>query len=258
VIPVRSSLAVLLVAFSTAAPARAEDSSALYQAYWAGVPAAEMRLTVHDGPEGYREELAVRAEGLARLATHFRAIAVSSGQLAGGVVPAPSRFDAHYDLRKRRKQVLAIVFVAADGGTLAERAAGDTSRKPPLPAGFRRNVMDPLSVFAAIREAVRRHAAAFTIPAYDGARRFDVLGRASSGELDGKRVWDVALTLRPIAGFKGDTSDDDDPDSAPRPVALTLADDAALMPVAMTVRVYYLPLTVELERLCTAAQPCPW
>lgn len=251
-------LAGFLFALALAAPARADDVSALYAASWAGVPAGELRLTLHDEPAGYRYELAIRTEGLARLTTHLRALAVGSGRIMEGALPLPSRFDAHYDLRKRRDRILSIAFAAAGDATLAERGTGDTSRKPQLAEPFRRNVLDPLGVLAAIRQQVRQHAAAFAIPAYDGARRFDVIGRVTPKERGDDRVLHVALTLRPIAGFKGETSEDGDPDSAPRPVELTLTDDARLMPATMTVPVYYLPLTVELTRWCTTAQPCPW
>jgi hypothetical protein len=64
--------------------------------------------------------------------------------------------------------------------------------------------------------------------------------------------------LRPIAGFKGDTSDDGDPDDAPRPVLLTVTDDSRLMPVSMSVRIYYLPLTVDLKQWCEPGAVCGW
>ena len=67
----------------------------------------------------------------------------------------------------------------------------------------------------------------------------------------------VALNLRPIAGFKGETSDDGDPDNAPRPVALTLTDDARLLPMSISVRVFYLPLVVQLDRVCADAESLP-
>lgn len=251
----KTAPAALLLAFALAVPARAEDAAALYRVYWAGLPAAELRLSVHQEGGAYRDEIAIRTQGLPRLVTHFRATATGAGRIDGTAPPAPADFEARYDLRKRKDRVLSMHFVAAGGATLAERGPRDTSRKPPLATQFRRNVIDPLGALAAIREELRRHVDAFTVPAYDGARRFDVVARVLPGRRDG-RVH-LALTLRPIAGFKGETSEDGDPDSAPRPVTLTMTGDARLMPLAMEVRVYYLPLTVQLERWCTPAQPCP-
>ena len=66
----------------------------------------------------------------------------------------------------------------------------------------------------------------------------------------------VELTLRPIAGFKGETSEDADPDDAPRPVELIVTNDARMLPLSMTVRMSFMPLVVQFDRLCTAAEPC--
>jgi len=41
-------------------------------------------------------------------------------------------------------------------------------------------------------------------------------------------------------------------------VALTISDDARLLPLAMSVSLYYLPLVVRLHRVCPAASPCGW
>ncbi len=98
---------------------------------------------------------------------------------------------------------------------------------------------------AAIRHELRVHppapASDFTVPVYDGARRFDVLVHVVSvgGKERGIRL---LLTLRPIAGFKGGSDEDVDPDDAPRPVQAVFTHDADLMPISMRVSVWYLPL----------------
>ena len=66
----------------------------------------------------------------------------------------------------------------------------------------------------------------------------------------------LALTLKAIAGFKGESSEDSDPDDAPRPVSLTLSDDARLMPLSLSVPIWFLPLDVTLLRVCAAGDPC--
>ena len=55
------------------------------------------------------------------------------------------------------------------------------------------------------------------------------------------------LTLRPIAGFKGETSEDGDPDDAPRKVELTVTDDARVVPLSITVPVFFMPLVIQLR-----------
>ena len=118
-------------------------------------------------------------------------------------------------------------------------------------------MLDPLSALAAIRDALRRgERGAFTLPVYDGARRFDVLVRVGPKRA-GDTVLHLALILSPIAGFKGG-GEDGDPDDAPRPVLLTISDDQRLMPLSMSVSLGYLPLVVELSGWCGAAAPCPW
>src|SRR5204863_894036 len=121
-----------------------------------------------------------------------------------------------------------------------------------------RNVLDPLSALTAIRRELRRgNRGAFAIPVYDGARRFDVIGRVLPKRA-GQPALDLELILKPIAGFKGEAGDDGDPDSAPRPVALTISDDQWLMPLSMEVSLYYLPLVVQFSRWCDPAASCKW
>jgi Protein of unknown function (DUF3108) len=239
--------------------ARADETAALYQAYWAGLPAGEIRLTLRDDPAAYRGEIMIRTEGLPRVLSRFRGSATSEGQLGAERLPAPIRYDAAYDLRKARDRRLSMEFAPRpDGALVAERGAADTSKKPPLAERFRTNVLDPLSTLAAIRDELRRgNRGSFTIPVYDGTRRFDV-GVRVLPKRPGDPALHLALTLAPIAGFKGETSEDGDPDTAPRPVALTISDDQRLMPLTMSVSLGYLPLVVELSRWCGAAAPCPW
>ena len=233
--------------------------SALYSTTWAGLPAAHIRLTLHDGSDGYRNEIAIGSEGLPHLVTHFRGTAIAQGRLDGGQFPSPVHFDANYDLRKRKDRLLRMNFVAHDGAAIAERGPGDTSRKPELKEQFRRNVIDPLSVITAIRAAVRRGETQFTIPVYDGARRFNAEARVLPHNPKDPGVH-LSLILRPIAGFKGESSDDraEDPGDAPRPVSLTLSDDGKLTPLSMTVDIWLLPLTATLERVCAAGDACRW
>lgn len=245
-------VAALLLAASAA---HAEEAAACYDASWAGVPAAELRLAVHDGPEGYRNEIEIRTLGLARWVTKFRGHATGIGRLAAEHLPAPASYEAHYDLRKRKNRVASLHFVFENGAVTAERQPEDTSRKPQLAEKFRRNVLDPLAVFAAIRQRLREHpGTGFTIPAYDGARRFDVVTRAPPTRQNG--TIRLALTLHAIAGFKGESSDEGDPDDAPRPIDLTFSDDARLMPLSMTVPIWYLPLTVEMTRWAEKGRSC--
>jgi len=257
--PLELSLLAFFLSLGLAASpaARAAEVSALYEASWAGLPAAHIRLTLHRDGDAYRTEIAVVSEGLPQLVSRFRGTALAEGKLTAGGVPAPLRYDADYDLRKRRDRKLRMVFVARLGGLIAERGADDTARKKVLAEEFRRNVVDPLSALAAIQAALRRGETSFAVPVYDGARRFDTIVRVlprDSGE-PGVRLF---MTLKAIAGFKGESSDEGDPDDAPRPASLTLSDDALLLPRSLSVPVWYLPLNVTLVRTCATAAECAW
>jgi len=242
-----------------AGAAHAEEVIAFYRATWAGLPAAEMRLAFADGAAGYRDEIHIETKGLARLFTKFRGGAVAEGRLGEDGSAAPSRYDALYDLRKRHGSRISMRFVGSHGAVIAERTPADTSRKPPLDEAYRRNVADPLSALAAIRHALKVHpprpGGQFKVPVYDGARRFDVAAAivAVGGEDNLVRL---RLTLVPIAGFKGGSSDDGDPDDAPRPVDVAFTNDAALVPVSIRVSIAYLPLVVRFQHRCETFAGC--
>jgi hypothetical protein len=257
------ALAVLLAAV-IAGPAAAEDIVANYSAFWAGLPAANIRLTLHDGSAGrdgsvgYYDEIEITTQGLPHLLSRFRAAALAEGRLAADRTAEPSRYLAAYDLRKRHDRRVSMLFVRRSGGTVAERGPDDTSRKPPLAEAFRKNSVDPLSALERIREALRMAGPGrrFTIPVYDGARRFDIVGEIVPKSSPADGTLRAELTLRPIAGFRGETSEDGDPDDAPRKVELTVTDDARLLPLSITVPVFFMPLVIRLEEPCQTARSC--
>jgi len=251
--------ALLVMIMAPAGAARADEVIAFYRATWAGLPAAEMRLAFSDGSSGYRDEIHIETKGLARLFTKFRGGAVAEGRLGDDGSAAPSRYDALYDLRKRRDSRISMRFVGSRGAVIAERTPADTSHKPPLDEPYRRNVTDPLSALASIRHALKvkppKPGTQFKIPVYDGSRRFDVAVRVVSVGGNDNLV-QVKLTLVPIAGFKGGSSEDGDPDDAPRPMDVTFTNDAAIVPVSIRVSIAYLPLVVRFQHRCDTFAAC--
>jgi Protein of unknown function (DUF3108) len=251
--------ALLMMIVAPAGAASADEVIAFYRATWAGLPAAEMRLALSDGGSGYRDEIHIETKGLARLFTKFRGGAVAEGRLGDDGTAAPSRYDAQYDLRKRHDSRISMRFVGGHGAVVAERSPADTSHKPPLEEAYRRNVADPLSALASIRHVLRvtppKPGRQFKIPVYDGSRRFDVAAKVVSVGGEDNLV-QVKLTLTPIAGFKGGSSDDGDPDDAPRPVDIAFTNDAALVPVLIRVSIAYLPLVVRFQHRCETFAAC--
>ena len=251
--------ALLVMALAPACPARAEEVIAFYRATWAGLPAAEMRLAFGAGSTGYHDEIHIETKGLARLFTKFRGGAVAEGRLGDDGLAAPSRYDALYDLRKRHDSRVSMRFTPGHGTVIAERTPADTSHKPPIDEAYRRDVIDPLSALASIRHVLKvkspKAGSQFKIPVYDGARRFDIAAKVVAVGGDDNLV-QLKLTLVPIAGFKGGSSDDGDPDDAPRPVDVTFTNDAALVPMWIRVSVAYLPLVIRFQHRCETFAGC--
>ncbi|HWG79173.1 MAG TPA: DUF3108 domain-containing protein [Stellaceae bacterium] len=251
--------ALLGILLALARPARAEEVIGFYRATWAGLPAAEMRLAFGGSGTRYRDEIDIETKGLARLFTKFRGGAVAEGRLGDDGLAAPSRYDALYDLRKRRDSRISMRFISHHGAVVAERTPADTSHKPPIDETYRRDVTDPLSALASIRHVLKvkppKPGGQFRIPVYDGSRRFDIAVRvvAVGGE---HNLVQLKLTLVPIAGFKGGSSEDGDPDDAPRPVDLAFTNDAALVPVSIRVSVAYLPLVIRFQHRCETFAGC--
>lgn len=248
----------LLAAATSAGEAAAEEIVATYAAFWAGLPAACIRLEWRNNGLLYNDKITIETQGLPHLFTRFRAIASAEGRLAAEGAAEPTRYVAAYDLRKRRDRRVSMQFVRRGDATLAERGPDDTSRKPPLAEAFRKNAVDPLSALQRLRAALRaaRRGGSFAIPVYDGARRFDLAGRVFPKNDASENVLRAELTLRPIAGFKGETSEDGDPDDAPRKLDLTVTDDARMVPLSITVPVFFMPLVVQFQSVCTATEPC--
>lgn len=253
-----SVAAALMLVSAGARTGAAEEIIAVYDAFWAGVPAGKIRLTMRDGGASYRNDIDIETIGLPHFLVRFRATAVAEGQRIADRPAEPAHYRAVYDLRKRRDSRVSMQFVNRSAARIAERGADDTSRKPPLAEAFRKNVVDPLSAIERIRAALRapRGGGPFTIPVYDGARRFDMVGHILPKTNPSDGTLRVELTLRPIAGFKGETSEDGDPDTAPRKVELTVTDDARVVPLSIRVPVFFMPLVVQFQRICAAPDPC--
>jgi hypothetical protein len=221
------------------------------------LPAADIDLTLGETTADYRDEIEIRTKGVARWFTNFRGGAVSEGRLLRDGSAMPSRYDVLYTLRKRHDSRISLHVVERNGAAITERGPGDTSRKPPLAEIHRRNVVDPVAALAFIRQELRikPHTVGrrFSIPVYDGARRFDALSLIMPSN---PGILRLALSLRPIAGFKGETSEDGDPDDGPRDVEIDLTDDDRLLPVYVRVSIAYLPLVVRLDHLCPGRDRC--
>lgn len=250
--------AMLLPMVGLRSPAQAEIVVG-YSAEWAGLPAANIALALNDTPASYSSEMRIASIGVPHWITHFRSDVVARGALDASGAVHPGAYDALYDLRKRKDRRISLRYIKRADTAVVERGAADTSHKPQLPERFRANVVDPLSAIAEIRHhllALRpRPGTRFTVAVYDGARRFDVLAEVQPLESRNRAIR-LRLNLVPIAGFKGETSEDGDPDSAPRPVDVEFTDDWRLLPTYLRVSIAWLPFVVHFERLCGDLNEC--
>ena len=145
----------LLGATTTGREAAAEDITAVYSAFWAGLPAGQIRVKLRDSGSGYSDEIEISTQGLPGLFTRFRATALAEGRRVADRPAEPSHYLAVYDLWKRRDSRVSMQFVDHTGTMIAERGPDDTSRKPRLAEAFRKNAVDPLSAIERIRGAFR-------------------------------------------------------------------------------------------------------
>jgi hypothetical protein len=260
----RTAAAALFVTAALIRGAAAAPVQYRFSATWTGLPVADIYLTLDDDADGYRAAIDIRSLGLMKLLSRFDASGSAEGAFAADATIVPARYDSDYKLRKKRNHQ-SLVYVPDGSGVTAERGPADTSTKPPLALPFRQNVVDPLAALVALRDRLRRHAlpvdGSFKIPVYDDKRRFDIDGKFLGREtlsLNGTAnpALHFHLLLTPIAGFRTAAEEGEDIENKPREVELYISDDARLVPLQLTVSIFYLPAVTLLVGPCTTAAPC--
>jgi len=257
------SQTALALGLASALPAAAEPITLRYTATWAGLPAAEIHLRLDEGKAEFRSQIDIRTEWAPRWFTRFRARGVSEGAVAADGLAAPRRYDAYYDLRSRKDKRISMHFLPDGASSVAERGAEDSSEKPQIAIADRTGVVDPLTALSRMREAIQTGLAQrghFTIPVYDGKRRFDVEQRgltSETAEIGGvsQRVLHLQLVLLPVAGFK-DNDPEGTPDSGPRAMDVLFSDDASVVPLRMEVRIGWFTMAVSFAQRCASTAPC--
>jgi hypothetical protein len=250
---------VFLPAVPVASGARAAEVTAYYEASWASLPAATLTLSINDDGGRYRDALHIETIGLPRWLLHFRTRVESAGMLGPDGAARPARYEVDYDLRRYRNQHVRVAFVSRDGAIVAERTVDDSSSKPPLPEKYRRDIIDPMTAFAAIRERLRGRAMKvgdrFTLPVFDDVRRYDIKVTVKAiDDLD--KLVHLHLDLLPIAGFKDKKDSSGDSEDAPRPIEITFRNDAALLPTRLEVAIGWLPLVIRFDHVCADLAHC--
>jgi hypothetical protein len=260
--PTRSSVVALGLVLLGGHAAAADTLNLRYEARWAGLEVADIVYALRADGRSYDARMTIATRGFAWLVSKFQGGASALGAIDGDAL-LPRAYDALYDLRKRKDKRAVILYRDIPEGRLAYRGAGDTSDHPELDERHRRNVLDPLTAFAAIRQRLKNPAArrerAFAVPVYDDQRRFDADGAVTGREtlrIGGRTVaaLRIDMVLRPIAGFHSGQHDED-PEDTPRPVRLFLSDDETLTPLRAEVPIAFFTTVIELVADC-GRDPC--
>jgi Protein of unknown function (DUF3108) len=256
-------LAAPLAGLAATSPGAAEPQTLRYVATWAGLPAGEVHLQLAEGASAFRAQIDISTVGIPRWLTRFRARGISEGALPADGLATPTRYDAAYDLRSRKGKRISMRFVGNGRDSIVQRGPEDSAEKYLLPTALLTDVVDPLAALARMRDALRTGLAGrghFSIPVFDGKRRFDVEEHAVTRETreigDQKLpVLHLSLLLHPIAGFRGDDGEPN-PDPKPRGLDVLFSDDGSFTPLRLEVTVAWLSMVVELAQRCGSAAPC--
>jgi len=213
-------LATLVPASSEPSLARAtEDATHLrYEAWWGGLYAAELTLTLSDGGSEYEAEFSLGTRGLLDWLIGLDLEATSTGVAGDGLTPEAYRSKYRSN---SREGTTTIAFDSETGEATVSRSVvffeprepeTDNPDRPKVPADLRTGVLDPLSAFVEAIDRLRRHddpaaVEPFTVAIFDGKRRFDMSGEMLGlmrHEVDGRTgdAYKLRLTARPLAGFR--------------------------------------------------------
>lgn len=194
-----------------AAPLAPPEVALRYRSDWGGLHIADMVLTAQKAAGVYDLRLRIRTRGAVGWLFGLDLIAESGGR--GDDDLEPLRYQYH-SLSPKDENLVALRFdpetgvghrVTARKRTLPNgQWVADSPDEVPLAAALRTGVFDPLSAFLEFGEETRRAIAAgrtsFSVPVFDGRRRFDLLGAIRATTPAGNVRLD--MTVKPVAGFK--------------------------------------------------------
>ena len=253
--------AVLMVLGPVALPAHASPYVLHYDAAWGGALAGEVILSLDDDSGQFRNSIEIRSVGIARWLTSFRAHAESTG-VWDHDRPTPARYEAVYDLRKRRDKQLQVRFQRLGPAFVADTSIPILPERTRLAEALRRDVVDPLSALTSVRAMARegrlnpgdRH----VVHVFDGKRRFDVeviVGdretiTAADAPID---ALNLSLRLHPVTLIKTERDDQDDVE---REAELWVTADERALPLRLVLDIAYAPLVISVNDECEQPGSC--
>ena len=225
----RVRLSVLVVAGCLAATgiARAAEPAAdhkierlTYALQFGGLHVADVLLSLDETAAGYRTAMRMRSRGILAVFKTFSADLTGEGAFsrsaAGIVSAAPNAFERAW----AAGEVSSLLHIDFDPATRLASAqerlynpvtGQDLKREDlpwnrrhiglkPVPAELRTQVLDPIAAFVAAREMIRGHAGptSFSVPIYDGNRRYNVVGKTAAA-----RDMTINDVTRPLISVSG-------------------------------------------------------
>ncbi len=185
------------------------------EGWWGGMRGADIQFIVDEDGHDWRGRFLVKSAGPIKWFTRLAADASGQGLLEP-LAALPRSYVQHVVSNKSERTVeLGFSGDPPVGRRISDREirvdpnreARDPEAVPDLSESQRRGTMDPI---AALLTLGRRAAAGenhFTLPVYDGRRRFDLVvdsaGHHTHGLMGTRRTTlDVVAVVHPIAGFK--------------------------------------------------------
>jgi hypothetical protein len=190
------------------------------EGWWGGLKAADILLSIDDeqgqhGRSDWNGQLQIHTAGIIRLLTGLNAEARGHGHFDSP--PAVSETYLQHVSSNKSDRTVSVAFAGEpplgarlkDLETYADpkKAARDAENVPDLPEDQRRNTIDPIAAVLNIGRRAVAGETRFTLPVYDGRRRFDLVVEVkgpASHRFDGRQVptIDAVAVVHPIGGFK--------------------------------------------------------
>jgi hypothetical protein len=171
-------------------------------------------------------------------------------------------YETHYQTKKKPRYVK----IVHAGGIITEETAlppDAPQKRPPVPAGLKKDATDPLSFLLTMRQALHEAQTAghtcFQITLYDGRRLtgvdFTIIGKKPI-RYQGKNITALEIDARrkQLAGFTQSETDSFDPKEAT--LRIYFSDDDRLVPILLQANVFFGTLSATLTKECGGAENC--
>jgi hypothetical protein len=254
-------LCLLLATTATAQTAPKTRSVTLqYTAFWGGIEAARLGLSLREGAVDYDGQIDLRTVGMLKNLLRLQIIANSKGKFAKQtLIPTSYQYTS---IRRKKTKGVAWVY---DRKTRIARMPDHPGLEKIVPESWRQNVVDPIgatiNAIRILRQQRGADSAALRAPmaVFDGRRRFDlqITGyerRELTVAQKTRKVIALTLAVTPKAGFDANDREGETWQSAK--IELFLADDGLFYPIRAVASTSLGPAILQLSGGCIGTPPC--